>query len=397
MLISCSRVEVNKRGEAMRSSHGPEKSLIESSILNWNERSEQLKLNIEWLEKTPEKELVFGECRISSQEYANSLKSLLGLDHSEFKRTLSQDFKFFEVYGKDKWGEILLTSYYSPVVKGSKRRSEKFSQALYATPKDLVMISYKDFISDEILTDGGYSRGQLPALIEYDRDGKVSQISPFYSRREIDAGGVLQGKGLELAYVDPIDAFFLQIQGSGLIEFEDGTKLSLGYAAQNGHRYYSIGKSLFDIIPQDEMSKDKLVSYLRSISEKDRDELLFENASYVFFRELDDKSGQTTFGPTVIDRRTIAVDYRVFPLGGLAFLDFNSPKILTKSELHSFSADALEREGRFVFAHDSGGAIKGPGRADLYWGEGDIASYNAGVMRHRGKLWFVAPKNCRTL
>lgn len=392
--VSCARVEVNQREEAMRASYGPESFLLEQSLLSWKERDKQLELNISWLEKTPEKELVFGACHLSSQEYANSLRALLKLSREDFKKTLLQSFKFFEVYGKDHWGEVLLTSYYSPVVKGSRRRTEEFSRALYAVPKDLVMISYNDFVNDEIIAEGSYSRGELPALIEYDEKGKVSKIAPYFSRREIDSDGVLKGRGLELAYVDPVDAFFLQIQGSGVIEFSDGTKLALGYAAQNGHRYYSIGKSLFDIIPQDEMSKDKLVSYLGSLEVEQRDELLFENPSYVFFRKLEHRKGQTTFGPTVIDKRTIAVDYRVFPLGALAFLDFNSPEILTKEELQSFSSEQLKREGRFVFAHDSGGAIKGPGRADLYWGEGKLASYNAGVMRHRGKMWFVAPKNC---
>ncbi len=397
LALSCARLESVEREKAMRTSHGPEQSLLTQSLSDWKERSEQLKLNIDWLEKTPEKELVFGSCRLTSQEYANALRPLLDLSNDDFVAALGKGFQFFEVYGKDQWGEILLTSYYSPVVKGSKKRTEKFSQALYSVPKDLVMISLKDFVIDEIVEEGSYSRSQLPGRAQYDEEGNLIKISPFYSRREIDGEKALEGRRLELAYVDPIDAFFLQIQGSGLIEFEDGSQVSLGYAAQNGHRYYSIGKSLFDIIPQEEMSKDKLVGHLRSLSLEQRNELLYENPSYVFFRELEHTQGQTTFGPTVMDRRTLAVDYRVFPLGGIAFIDFNGPEILTRDDLKKFSVDQLKREGRFVFAHDSGGAIKGPGRADLYWGKGELASYNAGVMRHRGKMWFLAPRDCREI
>lgn len=397
LLLSCSRMESVERSEAMRASPGPESSLLSDSLEQWRQRNEHLALNIKWLEKNPQKELIFGPCHISAGAYAKALKPLLKLKGKNFMRGLKENFQFYEVYGKDQWGEILLTSYYSPVIKGSRKPTSKFSQALYRMPDDLVLISLKDFISDHIVDEDSYSRGLLPAKLEYDKAGKISKISPYYSRQEIDGDLALKGKGLELVYVDPIDAFFLQIQGSGLVELEDGSRLSLGYAGQNGHRYYSIGKSLFDIIPQEQMSKDKLVTYLKSLDPQKRRDLLFENPSYVFFKELNQKEGVTTFGPSVIDKRTLAIDYRVFPLGGMAFIDFSSPSIKTQKELQDFTSDQLVREGRFVFAHDSGGAIKGPGRADLYWGTGDIASYNAGVMRHRGKMWFLAPRDCREI
>ena len=394
MLTGCSRLENVERHEAMRDSRGPQLDLLNQAIEQWPKRNEELALNIEWLERRPDKELVFGSCILSSQQYANYLKPLLNLSNLDLLNLLAREYEFYEVYGKDRWGEILLTSYYSPVIKGSKTFSNKFSQALYSMPEDLGMISLKDFVAKDILTPEEHSRSQLPALISYDKKGKVETIKAYHSRQEIDEGLVLKGRGLELAYVDPIDAFFLHIQGSGLIEFEDGSLSFLGYAAQNGHRYYSIGKSLFDIIPQEEMSKDKLVDYLKGLTPQKRDELLFENPSYVFFRKLEEGAGQTTFGPSVIDKRTIAIDHRVFPMGGIAFIDFKTPDLKNREELKSFSKDTLEREGRFVLAHDSGGAIKGPGRADLYWGKGEEASINAGVMRHRGKMWFLAPRNC---
>ncbi len=391
---SCSRLEVVEKEQALRLSSGPDLNFLNQAVTQWPNRDEHIQMSISWLEKVPNKELSFGACRINAQDYATSLRSLLDKNDLEFVKAIHDSYDFMEVYGKDKWGEILLTSYYSPVIKGSKKPNSLYSQALYAMPDDLIMIDMKDFVERGIIEEELYSRAQLPAKIVYGEKGEILGVKPFFSRKEIDEDGLLKGKGLELAYVDPIDAFFLQIQGSGLIEFEDGTRVFLGYAAQNGHRYYSIGKSLFDIIPQEEMSKDKLVSYLRELPLDERNLLLFENPSYVFFRDLNQEKGQTTFGPPVIDKRTIAIDYRVLPMGALAFLDFDSPRIKTVEELKAFEVNQLEREGRFVLAHDSGGAIKGAGRADLFWGMGDIASYNAGVMRHRGKLWFLAPKAC---
>lgn len=396
IFCSCSRNEIKSPQEAMRPSTGPEHLTMEQAISNWSQpiRDEHLKLNIKWLLKRPERQLTFGKCELPARDYAQSLTELLEKDDKTVMNLIRQKFKFFEVYGKDEWGEVLLTSYYSPVIKGSRVPTEKFTQPLYRTPKDLTVVDMGSYIEKEIIQSEEDSKGLTAGRMIKDRHGKIYKVIPFFSRLEIDRELALKGRGLELAYVDPIDAFFLQIQGSGVIEFADGTSMSLGYAAQNGHRYYSIGKSLFDIIPKDEMSKNKLVHYLKSLTERERNYILDKNQSYVFFRELETKFGQTTYGPSVIAKRTVAIDYRVFPMGGVAFLDFLSPQITTYEDLEKFNHDALEPEGRFVLAHDSGGAIRGPGRVDLYWGKGEFASYNAGVMRHKGQMWFLVPSQC---
>ena len=395
-MSSCSRQNIVDRSKAMRESSGPETELLNQAIMSWpkEKREEHIDLSVQWLNKRESQTLEFGSCSLKASEYANEISKLKGKNDQEFLHLLQSDYRFYEVYGKDEWGEVLLTSYYSPVIQGSKRPSEKFSQALYSTPKDLYMISLGEFKRAGIFAPDAYSKDSLAARVEFNKEGQIIKIGPYFSRYEIDRLGSLENRGLVLAYVDPIDAFFLQIQGSGLVELEGGEILSLGYDAQNGHRYYSIGKSLFHKIPPEEMSKDRIVSYLRSLSREERNKLFDENPSYVFFRTLERNIGQTTFGPDVIDRRTIAIDYKVFPLGALGFIDFLSPRISDYNEFESFTPDDLEREGRFVLAHDSGGAIKGTGRVDLYWGKGDIASLNAGVMRHRGSLWFLVPKNC---
>ncbi len=288
--------------------------------------------------------LNFGKVQIDKETYLTSLEKILEQNDSWIDY-IQKNFYFFEVYGRDDWGEVFVTGYYEPRVSGSKIATDVFSQALYKTPEDFI------------------------------------PTQKYYSREEIDSQKKLAGKNLELAWVKPFDAFLIQIQGSGLIVFEDKTELRVGYANQNGHKYEAIGKHLTDIIPLKEMTMQKIRAHLETLSREEEQVILNLNPSYVFFQELKGKS-LTYSMVEVVEDRTIATDKTFFPKGALGFLDVEAPV-----DLENFT-----HEPRFVFDQDTGGAIKGGGRVDLYFGSSDSAAMKAGVMKREGKLYYLVPK-----
>lgn len=263
----------------------------------------------------------------------------------------------------------LITGYYQPLLKGSRSRSDRYRYPLYARPDDLVAVDlgavYPELASRRL-------RGKL--------DG--NRLAPYYSRGEIDiASSPLAGK--ELIWVDDVvDLFFLQIQGSGLIQLENGQQVPVGYADQNGHPYESIGKVL---IRRGELSADK--ASMQGIKDWGRRnpgklrELLNSNPSYVFFRELPGGlSGPPgALGIPIAGERSIAIDPRFIPLGAPVYLSTTYPN----------SSKPLQR---LVMAQDTGGAIKGPVRADFFWGAGYEAGRQAGAMKQQGRIWVLLPK-----
>jgi membrane-bound lytic murein transglycosylase A len=218
-------------------------------------------------------------------------------------------------------------------------------------------------------------------------DGKVV---PFYTRREIDAQGALKGKQLELCWVDPIEAFFLHIQGSGTVELEDGRAIFVTYADKNGHRYEAIGKFLKERIAPRAVTMQRVEAALRSMSVHERDELLYRNPSYVFFTPST-KRAITSLGIPATPGRTIAVDPKFAPKGALALLSFAKP--LLEKDADSVSDPIGEQQvSRLVLDQDSGGAITGTGRVDLFWGRGDEAKRYAGIIQHTARLVYLVPR-----
>lgn len=385
LFTSCARTVVVEREKAMRIGLNPS---LEGIAEDGSSLKEGIQGSISALKKRGDGVLTFGSCKIDRNDYLDFLETLLVLPDEKRLEYLRGNGNWYEVYGKSRYGEILLTSYYSPLYQARRNPEGRFSQPIFALPDDLIEVNLSSFNNEELAqldTDRNIVMGRI-----YDRS-PFKRVVPYYSREEIDVDGVLKGRQLELAYLDPIDAFFLQIQGSGTIEFKNGERESIGYAGQNGYRYKSIGKELYDIIPREEMSMGRIRDHLKTLSDNELYNFLKSNPSYVFFRKIKSK-GITTFGPEVIPLRTLAVDHKVFPLGAMGFLEFDRPFFsdATEHEPHT-----IKKELRFVFAHDTGGAIKGPGRADLYWGEGAIAGQAAGYMRHPAKLWFLAPKKCQ--
>lgn len=289
---------------------------------------------------------------------------------SEAQRAFYQDrLTPYQVFNPDGSEQGVITGYYEPLLKGSRFKGERFRYPLYAAPDDMLEIDLGDAYPQ---LKGQRLRGRL--------SGK--RVVPYYKRAEIDAGtdGL---KGRELFWVEnAVELFFLQIQGSGRIELVDGRQIKVGYADQNGHPYVSIGKKLIEM---GEMKlEDASMQGIKAWGEKNPNKLmaLLElNPSYVFFRELPETLNTPlgALGVPLTNEYSIAVDPRAIPLGSPVFLATTQPN----------SATPLNR---LMLAQDTGGAIRGPVRADFFWGFGEKAGAQAGRMKQQGRMWVLFPK-----
>ncbi|MDO9501335.1 murein transglycosylase A [Falsiroseomonas sp.] len=264
-------------------------------------------------------------------------------------------------------GEDVLTGYYEPELRGSTRRDGPYQTPLHATPPELVQVDLGQFAQD--------LRGRRTAGVV--RDGR---LQPFADRAAI-TGGALDGRGLELAWVDdPADAFFLQIQGSGRVRLAEGGVLRLGYAAQNGHPYYAIGRALVEngTLTRETVSMQAIRAWLAEAPPGEAAALMNRNPSYVFFRpltELPPEAGPLgALGAPLTPGRSLAVDRTRTPLGAPVWLAAQAPL------------------RRLVVAQDTGGAIRGAARADLFTGWGDAAGAEAGGMRDPAALFVLVPR-----
>ena len=254
-------------------------------------------------------------------------------------------------------GAAFATGYYEPEITGSRVRAPGFEVPIYRTPPDLIRCTR---------VDGGSGRGRI------DVNG---QCVLYFARAEIE-DGALAGKGLELAWAaDPVELFFLQIQGSGQVKLPDGTTLRIGYDNQNGRDYIAIGRLLRDrgILPPGGASMQAIVDWMRANPDQGR-ALMRENLSYIFFKELSGSS-LGALGVPVTPRGTVAGDPAFVPLGAPVFLTLDRP----------------EASGLWV-AQDTGGAIKGANRFDTFWGAGPDATRTAGGMSASGQALILLPQ-----
>ena len=263
----------------------------------------------------------------------------------------------------------LITGYYEPLLLGSRSRKAPYLTPLYAAPADLLTIDLGDLRPD---LKGQRLRGRL--------DG--NRVIPYYDRAAIDAGQAPVA-GRELVYVsDAVEAFFLEVQGSGRIKLDSGETVRLNYANQNGHPYRSIGRYLINKgeLKLEEASMQGIRAWAKANPAR-LNELLHANPSYVFFRETqaDANTGPLgALGLPLTTERSIAVDPAFVPLGSPVWLVTTYPN----------TSRPLER---LMLAQDTGGAIRGPQRADFFWGFGDEAGREAGRMRQSGELWLLWP------
>jgi membrane-bound lytic murein transglycosylase A len=270
----------------------------------------------------------------------------------------------------------LVTGYYEPLLQGSRLPGPAFPAPLYAPPDDLLTVDLADLYPE---LKGKRVRGRL--------DGR--RVVPYWTRAEIDAGKAAVAGKVLVSISDPVDAFFVQIQGSGRVQLAEGGVMRVGYADQNGHPFRSVARVLID---RGELTVgEATMQGIRAWARRHPDQLaqlLDENPSYVFFREVPPPVPGTlearidgpigSLGVPLSAGRAIAVDPRAVPLGAPVFISTTQPL-----------SDAPLR--RLVMAQDTGGAIRGPLRVDFFWGFGDEAGERAGRMRQQGQLWLLWP------
>ena len=304
------------------------------------------------------------------QAVCSAAESLNNPKKSQILDYFKNNFAVYRATNMDGSNTGLITGYYEPIIKGSRVKSDKYRYPMYSRPDDLITVElasiYPELANKRV-------RGRLVG----------TKLIPYYNRGEIETDtSPLQGK--ELLWVDDaVELFFLQIQGSGMVHFENGEKLHIGYADQNGQAYQSIGRLLIDKgeLTADKASMQGIKDWAKNNSSKLR-ELLNANPSYVFFRELPvGLPGPIgALGAPILAERAVAIDPKFIPLGAPVFLSTTFPN----------SNKALNR---LMMAQDTGGAIKGGVRADFFWGAGYEAGKQAGGMKQQGKIWVLLPKD----
>ncbi|MBX3022688.1 MAG: MltA domain-containing protein [Bdellovibrionales bacterium] len=359
-----------------------------------------LEADIKTLKEKPEGQMSFGPTKIPTKTYAAALEALLEAAKQDpsgaaFTQKLSETFDAYEVYGDEEWGQVYITSYYEPVIEAAKRPHGKFTQPIYGVPKDLVEVDLDSFVVarpglsvlyDQKLEQRS-ARNILRGRLLTNKDPKrMSRVVVFPARAGIEAESLTEAP--ILAYADPIDSFFLEIQGSGVLKMGK-EEMKIGYAAQNGHPYVPIGKFMLDKIPREKLTAHAIETHLRGLTQPEAREMLNRNPSYVFFKPLKGSAGITYFGTEVVPGRTIATDQTYFPKGALAFLQFERPQFASATDVEP---TAWAPTSRFVIDQDTGGAIRGPHRVDLFWGRGAEAKQSSGVMKNKGRLIYFVPK-----
>lgn len=340
-----------------------------------------IRQSLSYLKKRPkDMKFKFGQDVYETSHMIDSLVKFLEFTEKkpsadELRKYINEKYYVYKSTGSNGSGEVLFTGYYEPFLEGSLLKSDTYKYPVYGTPPDLISIDLSLFspkYEGEKIT-GRYT-GQT--------------VVPYYDRKEIETGGTLDGKAPVLAWVkDPVDLFFLQIQGSGKILLDNGETINIHYHASNGRPYKSIGNLLIqkEIIPYSEMSMQRIRAYLESNPE-DVQDILNYNPSYVFFKTEED--GPLGYlGVKLTPGRSVALDRRIFPLAGLVYIETFIPQVSENGEITEWI-----KSNKFVLSQDTGGAIRGPGRADVFWGNGKYAETAAGNMQHMGSLYFLILK-----
>lgn len=270
----------------------------------------------------------------------------------------------------------LFTGYYEAALNASHIRTGYYQTPLHARPDDLVMVDLGNFRPE--------LKGQRIA-------GRVKggNLMPYEDRGEILSGKLPAGQNKILAWVDdPIDAFFVQVQGSGVLSYPDGSTRRIGYDGQNGHVYTAIGKELVasGALTKDEVSMDSIRNWLVAHPRMAQD-MMNRNKSYVFFKDMNGEGPVGGEGVVLTPERSLAVDYNYWSYGVPVFVDLEAPDVGGLAGMLGSS-----RLQRLMVAQDTGGAIRGPIRGDFFWGFGEKAEKMAGHMKSQGRMWALLPK-----
>lgn len=291
---------------------------------------------------------------------------------SRLSRIIADKFRVYRSTGKDGNAEVMFTGYYEPLLMGSPVKTKEFPYPVYGLPHDLISIDLSKF-----------SKALSGKRIQGRYNGKT--VVPYYSRHQIETDPNFARKAKPIAWVnDRVDLFFLHIQGSGRIQLTNGQTINVHYHGVNGRPYRSIGKLLIDQgkISREEMSMQKIREYLKEYPNQ-LDSILRHNSSYVFFK-IEEKGTLGCFGVPLTPARSAAFDRNAFPPAALAFIKTEIPMVNAELKIEKWS-----KHKGFVLNQDTGGAIKGPGRVDLFWGSGPYAEIAAGHLKNQGELYFL--------
>ncbi len=340
--------------------------------------------SLEYYARLPERTTYrLGAERFTVRDMKESLEAFLVIVETSdspaaIERRVRETFDVYRASGSAPSGKVLFTGYYEPVLKGSLDRTDFHRYPIYRKPDDSVVVQLGKFRDK-------YRNERLVGRVE------SGELVPYFTREEIDGAGVLKNRGLEIAwFADPVDIFFLHIQGSGMICLPDGACFQVSYAQSNGRAYRSIGKLLIDSgkATRENLSMQGIKKYLREHPEEIED-ILNYNESYVFFRRVGE-GPVGSIGVALTGDRSIATDQTIFPRGALAFIKTRKPVIGPGGEIRSWVPFS-----RFVLNQDTGGAITGPGRVDLFCGRGREAEIMAGHLKEEGEMYFLVLKKAK--
>lgn len=300
------------------------------------------------------------------QEPCDTLRSHSFASDADLRRFLEANFRPFAVEARPRQ-DGLFTGYYEAEIEASRTRGNGYGVPLHAPPSDLVTADLDAFD---------------PELGGEKLVGRVTEgtFRPYHSRAEIEEGA-LQGKADVLLWgTDPVDVFFLHIQGSGVATLPDGRRQRVGFAASNGRPFYAIGRALIEegVVSRDEASMQSIRQWLQENPDRAQ-ELMQRNKRYIFFREIDADGPIGAQGVPLTAGRSLAVDRDVLPLGIPLWLETRWPN--SQAPL-----------SRLMVAQDTGSAITGAVRGDFFWGSGEEAFERAGRMKEPGRYWILLPR-----
>lgn len=327
------------------------------------------------LRQAPDQDVGSPFIPMKAQDWQPACKAAMKLPEDvstkKIRKYFEQWFKPMQFVDKEPV-EGLFTGYYSPLLEGSFKKTKKFSVPIFARPNDMITVNLGLFKPE-------YQHRKVVGRLS------GNQLIPYYSREEINNGAIDTKAPVVVWVANRIDRLFLEIQGSGAIELPDKELMYLGYDGENGASYTSVAQVLINkgVMTKDNASMQAIRKYLLENPEE-MDVVLHKNKSFVFFRSLGHNAAYGAQGVNLIPQYSLAVDRKYIPLGTPIWLSTTRPDA---------KHDDKQIFRRLMIAQDTGGAIRGPVRGDVYWGAGEEATHIAGHMKNKGFYWLLLPKS----
>jgi membrane-bound lytic murein transglycosylase A len=325
----------------------------------------------------PARQFSFGKDTFTADYLTRSLERFLSFiekkpSQKELNAFIDQYYQVYAYMQNSRVQSVLFTGYYEPLLYGSAKQTETFMYPVYSRPDDLVTFDR---------SGGGKKKAEIGR-----KEG--DNVVPYYTRQQIEEKGSSGINASPIAWVNDLVAlFFLQIQGSGKISLENGNMINVHYQISNGHPYKSIGKYLIDKkkLSKETVSMQSIREYLNTHPDE-VDDIFNYNPRYIFF-EIVEKGPLGCLNIELTPGRSVALDRQVAPAGALVFIQTEKPGVDSSGKIQTW-----KKFSRFLLNQDTGSAIKGPGRADIFWGNGPYAELAAGYMKHPGYLYYLVLK-----